>query len=458
MTVARSPRLPRLLTLLALTLMSSNCGKGGFGAHDIRPLAPVPPVAARVLGIRDYVLEAQKREQPVRVLAVHGMRTNKPGFSELWQEEIRTRLGLQPGVAEPAMTVDRGYDIRLYDGAVSVGPPGLSESSLRVTHWYDAAGKDLLVFYELLWAPARDEIKNHLIACFESHKPQPPLACPPLQPSLRNQDGREWVNGSLKDGIMVDGFADATIILSPAADVLRDDVDQAMCVVARDILIGRTAAIPMPAGRCSLAALLAAGGIKGQQAGVAAEVAAAAISRELRGSLFFTITHSLGSFLVMDGQQRAMGARPAIGGNVVERSSYSLLDTTTVFMFANQVSLLELGRVSAMCTPRPAAPPGVCPKGALVLPPPAVPGRGTTYVAFNDANDLLGFELPPYLATQWFGRLVNVSVSNPAFFLPFIFKNPGGAHNNQGSNDLVMRSVVDGFCLPTAPGPRPPPC
>jgi hypothetical protein len=124
-------------------------------------------------------------------------------------------------------------------------------------------------------------------------------------------------------------------------------------------------------------------------------------------------------------------------------------------MFANQVSLLELGRMSGQCTPSPAA--NMCPQGTFLGAPPARPRKSrTTYIAFNDVNDLLGFELPPYLETLgMFGRLVNITVDNPGKFLPWLFKWPPDAHSNQSKDRAVIRAIAHGFCLPTG-GAKPP--
>ncbi|MFO1289724.1 MAG: hypothetical protein U1E82_03810, partial [Nitrosomonas sp.] len=73
----------------------------------------------------------------------------------------------------------------------------------------------------------------------------------------------------------------------------------------------------------------------------------------------------------------------------------------------------------------------------------------TTYVAFNDVNDLLGFELPPYLSdTSLFGTLVNISVQNPGLTVPFIFKNPGAAHLGHEDNPAVIEAMVEGIVFP----------
>ena len=73
----------------------------------------------------------------------------------------------------------------------------------------------------------------------------------------------------------------------------------------------------------------------------------------------------------------------------------------------------------------------------------------TKYVAFNDVDDLLGFELPPYLADVGLqGQHINVSVSNPGVRFPWLFKSPSDAHTQQDRNPAVIKAIVEGINLP----------
>jgi len=70
------------------------------------------------------------------------------------------------------------------------------------------------------------------------------------------------------------------------------------------------------------------------------------------------------------------------------------------------------------------------------------------FVAFNDSNDLLGFELQPYLSeASVYGPLINVSVRNSGFSIPWLFKNPKGAHTNHFENEVIINAVTEGFDL-----------
>lgn len=173
----------------------------------------------------------------------------------------------------------------------------------------------------------------------------------------------------------------------------------------------------------------------------------------------FGITHSLGSFLMLDAQHRFAQARvqrPAAAGlasadEVQESLLFWLFDDATVFMNANQVSLLSLALLSpAGCQPSSGS--GPCSNRLLRRPEPwdqpSPLAQMSTYVAFNDTDDLLGFELPPFLADTDGNRYVNVSVRNPGWRLPWLLKDPSAAHTAQARNPAIVRAIAEGFDVP----------
>jgi hypothetical protein len=233
-------------------------------------------------------------------------------------------------------------------------------------------------------------------------------------------------------------------VLGPLGDVLRDDVTLAACMLAQDVLLSAGTSFQQARSnrRCDLA----------DSAAQPENLLAA--STTLQRSEFFTITLSLGSFLVMDAQRlfAQQRADPAKRSEVErENLAFHLFDDATVFMLANQVSLLHLGRLQAIC--RPAAAGTQCPNPAL----PTVDAwfneadplsQMTTYVAFNDTDDLLGFELPWYLPREGlFGPLVNVSVRNPAPRYLGLIEDPR-THVRHELNPAVIRSIAHGFDVP----------
>lgn len=419
---------------------------------DIRPLHYTTGELniKRVDGLRHALSDSPNT--PVRILVVHGMLTHEPNYSENMQQRLAEKLGLVLGTNAKPTDIYRGYDFTPFIGPQPIdGVIHLKPSEIRKKTWVDSKNPkvDRLVFYEMLWAPLRDEVKNRFFACFESRSVDPRIDCSPLTDAQRNSDSRAVGNGYLKDNILVDGFADPIIVLGPVGDVLRDDVALAMCMIASDVLTGEGFNMKhLTNQRCNLASL-----VQNPEARQAAGLA-------LGKTKFFAMTHSLGSFLFMDTQQRFAEARAKVSekakqiseDEIQEALLFFLTDDATVYMRANQIALLQLARFSAEGC-KPYGNESECPNRLLrdrkdVMAADMPLSTMTTYVAFNDVNDLLGFELAPYLAeTGLFGALVNVSVRNPAFTIPFLFKNPHAAHTKHEDNPAVVEAMVEGIVL-----------
>lgn len=416
---------------------------------DIRPLPYALSRGDQYVPVRglDSAL-ANSPEAPVRVLVVHGMKARDAGYSRVLQRGVASRLGLQPQRSRregndsvARFVVTRGYSVSVSLGIQPLDTVTLRPSEIRRHAWTEpTTGRERLIFYELLWAPLRDDVKFRFFSCFESGASE--LRNCPLPEARRNTDRRAWVNRIIKDEVLVDGVADATIVLGPVGDVLRDDVTLSFCLIAVDVLKHHgLAKEPKPTDRCDLATAISPD--SRQRANLM-----------LQQSEFNVMTHSLGSFLVLDAHWRAMEMaarnRTAADPDAVARdvAAFFLLDDATVWMRANQIALLKLGQLRAICS-------SPCPNKALaneedVWNEPDPSGMLTTYVAFNDANDLLGFELPSYLSKPGvITTFVNVTVRNPArWSIPKLFKNPGDAHTRSDENPAILDAMVRGFAIP----------
>lgn len=364
-----------------------------------------------VTGIRQALSESKT---PVRVLFVHGMITKDPHYSETFQTAVAKKLALERRVEHPVKFLERGYQFTVMSGPQPFGTSNVM-SELRKTSWSDGSNRDRLVVYELLWAPLRDDLKRQFIGCYESRLTE---GCKNVTAINRAADSRRSFNSWLKDDIMVNGFADAMLVLGPLGDVLRDDVNQAMCVIASDALMESGVRSSGKGRRCDLSNLIQNPESR-QQAGAT-----------LSATKLITITHSLGSFLVLDTQQQY--ARTTLQLETLKREAetreeqrdnllFALTDQSTVFMMANQIGLLQLARLGAVCDST--ADKASCPN--RLLPPSSTVFESDAraqlrrFVAFNDSNDLLGFELQPYLSEMSvFGILINVSVKNPGSLFP----------------------------------------
>lgn len=457
-----------LLTLTALALAIAACGTDTtLRPADVRPLHYSTGKSAleRVDGLRQ-ALQASPTV-PVRVLSIHGMITREARYSAELQARIAELLGLKAGKDSGQVEMARDYEfVPTYGQQPFDGVSKLPSSQVRRTAWTsrgsDGQLVDRLVFYEMLWSPLRDQVKETFIGCFERGEIGKSEACKPFGNSLPNSDKRLPVNRALKESVTLGGFADATLVLGPIGDVIRDDLTLALCVIGSEFLMPSVDSLASGARRrCNLATAARTFSSQG------------AAGSKLRQSKFLVLTHSLGSFLFMDSQHAFVAAQGDASQAAQDRGSgtcgkdqqlcdevqqadllFAMTDQATVFMNANQVSLLSLARLSsASCTTSSG---GRCPNPYLRLRSGGQEpwnrhwgmARMTVFVAFNDTDDLLGFELPPFLADIDGNRFVNVSVRNPAFTVPGIFKDPSGAHTHHAQNAAVVRAIVEGFGIP----------
>lgn len=456
--------MPAVATIAVATFCLTSCvsypQQWELSSRDIRPLPSVTPLPNSILGLSQR-LATRPPGEPIRMLAVHGMLDQVPGFSDEWQNDIVAALGPKIRLHRAntmTIPIHRGYAFQVVDGSLVSRTISTPESQLRRTVWYvdSAPQHPALVVYELLWAPLRDVVKDKFFACFESRTLKRRDQCDPSESALRNTDSQYRLNDFVKNEVMVDGIADATIVLGGVGNVLQDDVDLAFCLVATDVLAqaGDSASYEIRNNtRCGLPQSITA--LKSHGLSIAAADAA---PRTLRNTKLVVLTHSLGSFLVLNGQQRAAQHRQ---DSVKVADPYTLLDYGTVYMFANQISLLELARFSVECA---ASTPAdledrICGdasrlrhgiKRSAVATLAQSLGTGTQYVAFNDANDLLGFEITPYLAqSALFGPVVNVSVRNPAERVWFFhaYKDPQKTHVGAWRNPAVARGIALGIPL-----------
>lgn len=434
---------------------------------DIRPLhySTGKSGLERVEGLRQ-ALDSSPNEA-VRVLAIHGMITRDARYSAELQGKLAERLGLELGSDSGQIELVRDYEfVPTYGQQPFDGVSKLPTSQLRRTTWTtrlaDGRREDRLVVYEMLWSPLRDQVKETFVGCFERNEVGSSEACRAFSKSEPNADKRLPVNRALKESVTLGGFADATLVLGPIGDVIRDDLTLALCVIGSEFLSPEVDALTKSARiRCNLG-----------QAARAYPTPGAAASK-LEQAKFLALTHSLGSFLFMDSQDAFVAAQGDANKTAKKQDAvtcnndpqwrdetrqaellFAMTDRATVFMNANQVALLSLARLSPAACRTPSG--GRCPNPYLRsrgegLEPWSQPwgmSRMTVFVALNDSNDLLGFELPPFLADAGGSRFVNVSVRNPAFTVPGIFKDPSGAHTHQAQNPAVLRAIVEGFEIP----------
>ena len=400
--------------------------------------------------------------RPIRVLTVHGMITDRPGFSDDTQSAIALRLSLKPAGPPLEIVLERGYGVAVFDGVQPNGQSRLNRSVIRRTDWADSSGVTRLVFYELLWAPFRDEIKGTYFACFESETfrkkrdkiPNPEWKCPGHDNAAMNTDRTSFLNKGIKEGILVNGVSDAMIVAGEMGEVLKDDLNLAFCTIAQDELAfpNDTALLyqPDPEGklrRCGYY-LITSQELSGPDGVTSSK--GFTFDGIFEDRKFFVITESLGSYFMFRTVWDRAQAEPDPLGDLTR----DLINNAIVFMFANQTALIHLSALEPVCLPDEGFPD--CPNPGLEtvdekLETFSAGSSQTTYVAFNDRDDLLGYELAPYLLNSGLaGRLINVSVRNPALGLPPVFRWFADVHTNQAKHPGIIDAIVGGLYPPRA--------
>jgi hypothetical protein len=372
---------------------------------------------------------------PVHILFVHGIRTGDRGSSTTFRNSLCMSLKGIGGVDEPVRTE---LNHRLLQGAPNPGVTYMGEpvfpaddawrGSAPFVDRYEyarAGGRSAIVVDEVNWWPLAlplrcmavlapeaelagpDEDNLRLCAAVdrqgqplsdEIHYPH--LSKGELERLLRTRPkggGAAWLNGRLKRSLVDWGLSDAVIALGPMRKHLHDAIDQAFAYAA---------------------GLHPEGGPP---------------------ATFVVVAESLGSFIVFD----AYGHGKAFVQKVLDR-------TACLYFFANQLGLLELGRLSqpdqTLELQRTGEAPSlsvhkVLKRWAAQAPRPhaldATPPRLRQIIAFSDPSDALTFRVPAIPDA----KVVNVHDRNGFRLWPF-FADPAAAQTGHGSNRRVLKLML----------------
>ncbi len=333
----------------------------------------------------------------LKVLMVHGIGGPQPGYSSRLQATLIGALGLD--VTDP-----RSKRIELRHLGFGDTPLGV----LTVNRYADQARSRELLFYELTWSAITAGEKRALA----------------YDQSARHASQRASLNDSIKEFLNA-RISDPLIYLGSGRDKILDAVDQSMCWMAA----GGWSALPEQAAR-------ACDPLRAPGPEPAAPVH------------YAFVTHSLGSRILLDALIRASesgrdGAARAGGAFARELGDRPL----SLFMLANQLSLLQLGRERPPVTLSTAL---FCPRDA--------PRRAErlaerlSIVAFSDPNDLLSYPVEPEFAENYIdSRLcpaitnVTLNIARPQDLFGFgQFANPLEAHTGYDRDGRVAGFIVEG--------------
>jgi hypothetical protein len=348
--------------------------------------------AVHLLGIVQFMNE--RPDLHYRLIAVHGIGAQPPTFADSWIAAFSEAAQLSSAVSQPAEVYDMGLT-----GNQKPVPDDMRPyiEAYRFTHTHGAQGPDLRG-YAVDWSPLTQPYKQHLV---QDESP----------PTYTRQ--RATLNSDLKFKLLDDRLLDAVMYAGAYRATMKQAVSDAMCRAIRDD--GNTPVAAGPA--CSWAT-------------VTTEVAST------RRLIFFT--HSLGGRMVFDVLTELL--------NDPKGPAYAALKNGfQIYMFANQLSLLELtdhanpfDRTEDNAITRFTA----ALKGAAAVHDETVSGQ---LVAFSDPNDVLSYQVPRHMMIRLdtAGAAANVTLSNAVTWFGLI-EDPIAAHDDYLINGRIWTAVASG--------------
>jgi len=349
--------------------------------------------------------ETGNHTRNLKILMVHGIGTHIPGYSTRLQENLARALDLD-------VVSDRPKQISVQQPLLF---PNEKLGVVRATHYSSREGTKSLVFYELTWSEISEPEKR--VIAYDSSGEYA------FRRAQLNQVMKGFVNSHIPDPL---------IYLGDAREKIQVAVAQAFCsMVAYDWdEVGLNSAETCPFNLLT--------------------------PQKLFGDDYVFISHSLGSRIVIDSLQRLAevtskeGADPRLAGLTLSQDFIEAMRQKefTLFMFANQLSLLQLGRKI-----------------------PAVTGQINEYCAedvetrdqrfvqrlniigFSDPNDILSWAVPPNYTHEYMDSrlcpvmdnvIINIAkVDN--FFGAVEVANPAAAHADYEADKRVISLVAHGI-------------
>lgn len=407
----------RLLALVPLVLSLVACASFGRGVtealldqserKDERQCHIEGPASA---GLNDlievqYASSGGDARRELKVMMVHGIGNQIPGYSGRLTEHLTNALGL-------TLRSEERKQLELWEPAVSDEPLGI----LSVDLYTNPALTRRLVFYELTWASIIEEEKGNIT--FDN--------------ATEHSFRRTQLNALMKR-FFNDTIPDAFIYLGQSQPKILSSVRQAFCWMTS----GNWEDLPRRASeRCD-----------------PANPERATFARE---DDFAFISHSLGSRIAIDVLQQTTD----VATNPDDRTTQELKAifkerTVPVYMLSNQLPLLEMGQAPPAVSNRISE---ICRLGGSLAEMRQF-GRLKIY-AFSDPNDLLSYPIPRDFAEERIDSricpvITNISINvvNPINLLGISeFANPLAAHTNYDHDarviDLIAFGIGSDFASP----------
>jgi hypothetical protein len=339
----------------------------------------------------------------VRLIIVHGIGAQQPGYSEGLQHNLVAALGL--ATVDPVV---KTIQLRTPPDAMT-SQANVPVGKLRISRYTNGKGAELLTF-ELTWADILEAERKAM--AFDDYGNAAKV--------------RAEINTSLKK--LINSFTDPLAYHGTRGALIRASVMQGLCWAGHSEWSDYPAAATTS---CSWR-----------------DTKRNVVQRDT----FVISTHSLGSRVTLDALAALGTMRESLGNDAKARVAAQALDSLrdkdiTFFMMSNQLPLLQMGT----------APPAISNKNTDYCGPNASKikerwFKGLAVVAFSDPNDILSYQIPQSFAGDFMdSRLcaattnVSISVAKPVSLAVTSFASPEAAHTHYDGDERVLALMTQGL-------------
>ena len=402
-----------LLSSLTIAMLLSGCASLGKGAAEavLEKSESEDTRQCQVWGQSFTGIEAglAQKNKKTKVLFVHGVGDNYPGYTTQFLEKLAKELGLDAR-SEGQKNIQLSTPLF----------PDKGLGNLRVTHLLNEQSGKELTFYELTWSEITRQEKALLN----------------FDTSGEYDFRRARMNAMLKK-FSNDTSPDPIIYLGESRVPILAAFAQSFCWMATQNWEG----LPK-SGKHACTGLN--------------DTSADHIAKDN----YVIISHSLGSRIAIDGMQRiatllAAPQQYAPANQKITLSTKAILALQNhripILMLSNQLPMLQLGRElpevagqeASYCTPE-----GANFKKRMV--------NETDIIAFSDPNDLLSYGIPPgfaekYIDSRLCAKITNVNINIAKIMDAFgmtDLANPLQAHVGYDTDDRVVALIAKGIGNP----------
>jgi len=402
-----------LAALVAVAVLSAGCSSIGKGVtRAIMEKAEEKPAPETSLceitgpefsGVEGGLDPQSGAPKTARLIIVHGIGAQQPGYSERLQRNLVIRLGLDR--IDPTV---KTISLRAPPDAKTT-PPNVPLGSLRISRYTNAKGAELLTF-ELTWAELLDAERKAI--AFDDYGV--------------SAKARAEINVSLKT--LINSFTDPLAYNGSRGDIVRGSMLQTLCWVAR-----------------------------GEWNDYPASSAETCNWRDTKRNVIqrdsiMISTHSLGSRVALDTLETLGTLRDSLSRDTNARVALQALDSlrdkdVTLFMLANQLPLLQAGQPIPVVSKQPGL---YCGMGASKMRERWF--KSLSIIAFSDPNDILSYTIPPSFTADFMdSRLcatttnVVVAVAKPVSLAVTSIASPQVAHTAYDNDERVLSLITHGL-------------